>query len=385
MIEQYNLDTKGYDALRKEMVEAIPHYTNAWTDFNASDPGITLVELLCFVADTILYRTNRIPDQSYLNTLRLVAGATRGEIEARLKVLTDSDQQIKYELNDSETTTYILYLDEPFIVYLQYLQNIEKGNPHTVLEMQRAMLSFWELPYRTITSRDFNQLAIGMTSGLKTIKTSTGTSLAKIPPWAQVTRTSIENRENEINVVLISGIHFSYQKDNDNSDTTTALYWRIIDNDERNTAQLKTIAQTYTSYLTSRLLAGTTFFAEPPIFTPVYLDVEVLQDVYVQANDLIIRIQKSIVLYLDPNLGGDQQNGWPYNKPVTPDEITSQIEKIIGVAQVNHVYVNQSIQPGVRATIGLNTLLGVSPTIEASGLYFKGLPQMEQLIITVRG
>jgi|GEM_PF-1515315 len=383
MIELYNLDSKGFEALRKDMVEAIPHHTKDWTNFNPSDPGITLIELLCFVADTLLYRTNRIPDASYLNRLRLVAGATENEIDERLAQLTDSAQKIIYPVFDK--TQYILYIDEPFITYLQYLKDLEKNDSQTVLEMQQAMLKFWQLPFRTITADDFNQLAIRMTAGVKTIKGNTGNSQGTIPPPAQIVRTSIDSDQNKITVVLISGISFVYVKDSKDIKKNTTVYWRITDDDKQNSEQLSKLVDTYTQYTTPRLLTGTIFFAQAPIFTSTYLEVDLQKQTFAETNELIIQTEKALTRFLDPIHGGIQGDGWPYNQPVTPELIQHLVQSLPGVKRTRNVCVNQAMSLGKRATIGLDTYLGNDPNHAISDREFKGLPRLEQLIIRVSG
>jgi hypothetical protein len=51
-----NLDKRDYKQLRDEAIERIPIYAPEWTDFNESDPGLTLVELFAFLADTLLWQ-----------------------------------------------------------------------------------------------------------------------------------------------------------------------------------------------------------------------------------------------------------------------------------------------------------------------------------------
>jgi hypothetical protein len=67
-----NLDNRTFTDLLAEMRSLIPRYGKTWTDYNPSDPGITLLELLAWLAEMVLYRLNRIPDRSYLSFLELL-------------------------------------------------------------------------------------------------------------------------------------------------------------------------------------------------------------------------------------------------------------------------------------------------------------------------
>ena len=66
------LDDRSFSALVATLQEQIPGYSRAWTDFNPSDAGITLLELWCWLAEMILYRMNQIPSRSTTNFLQLI-------------------------------------------------------------------------------------------------------------------------------------------------------------------------------------------------------------------------------------------------------------------------------------------------------------------------
>ena len=66
------LDNRSYQDLVKEAVARIPVHTPEWTNFNDSDPGMTLVQLFAYLTDSILYRANQIPDRNRLKFLSLL-------------------------------------------------------------------------------------------------------------------------------------------------------------------------------------------------------------------------------------------------------------------------------------------------------------------------
>src|SRR6185295_16339530 len=68
------LDDRSYQQLRDELIRRIPVYAPEWTDRNASDPGVTLIELFAFLGENLLFRFNQIPDATklaFLNTLQI--------------------------------------------------------------------------------------------------------------------------------------------------------------------------------------------------------------------------------------------------------------------------------------------------------------------------
>jgi predicted phage baseplate assembly protein len=55
-----NLDTRRFGDLVEEARSIIPRNSPGWTDHNVSDPGITLVELLAWLAEQGFYTANRV-------------------------------------------------------------------------------------------------------------------------------------------------------------------------------------------------------------------------------------------------------------------------------------------------------------------------------------
>ncbi|HJQ69626.1 MAG TPA: putative baseplate assembly protein [Blastocatellia bacterium] len=80
------LDDRSYQQLRDELVRRIPVYTPEWTDHNASDPGITLIELFAFLGENLLFRFNQIPEAARLEFLRLLQIPLRPATASRAMV-----------------------------------------------------------------------------------------------------------------------------------------------------------------------------------------------------------------------------------------------------------------------------------------------------------
>ena len=88
------LDDRSYLQLRDELVRRIPVYAPEWTDHNASDPGITLIELFAFLGENLLYRFNQIPEATRLAFLHLLGIPLRKAVPARAMIavsLTDPE------------------------------------------------------------------------------------------------------------------------------------------------------------------------------------------------------------------------------------------------------------------------------------------------------
>ena len=81
------LDDRTFEQLREELVRRIPVYAPEWTDHNASDPGIALLELFAFLGENLLFRFNQLPESTYLAFLRLLDVPVRPGVPARATVV----------------------------------------------------------------------------------------------------------------------------------------------------------------------------------------------------------------------------------------------------------------------------------------------------------
>lgn len=70
-----NLDDKTFADLVDEARASIPTHHPGWTDHNASDPGIALIEMFAWLTEMVLYRTNHISEATQRTFLKLLTGA----------------------------------------------------------------------------------------------------------------------------------------------------------------------------------------------------------------------------------------------------------------------------------------------------------------------
>ncbi len=82
-----NLDDRRWSDLVDEGRSLIPTYAPEWTDHNVHDPGITVMELLAWIAEMDIYQLNRISDEHKRKFLALV-GVTPEPPRAAQNVLS---------------------------------------------------------------------------------------------------------------------------------------------------------------------------------------------------------------------------------------------------------------------------------------------------------
>jgi hypothetical protein len=81
------LDDRRYQELLDEALARIPVHNPEWTNFNKSDPGVTLIEVFAFLTENLLYRSNQIPERNRRKFLTLLgvplqpASSARGIVQ----------------------------------------------------------------------------------------------------------------------------------------------------------------------------------------------------------------------------------------------------------------------------------------------------------------
>ena len=76
------------DEARRRIIRYCPE----WTEYNLSDPGITLIELFAWMTEMIVYRLNRVPEKTYIKFMELLgiqlqpAQSARTEVTFRLAI-----------------------------------------------------------------------------------------------------------------------------------------------------------------------------------------------------------------------------------------------------------------------------------------------------------
>src|SRR5436305_2645272 len=66
------IDDRRFEDILAEVKSYIPRYTREWTNYNESDPGITLAELFAWMTELLIYRLNQVPDLNYIMFLRML-------------------------------------------------------------------------------------------------------------------------------------------------------------------------------------------------------------------------------------------------------------------------------------------------------------------------
>lgn len=260
-----DLDTRRYDDLVTELQALIPQLAPHWTNRNASDPGVTLIELLAWITETSLYRLNQIPDETIWN---------------------------------------LVYLLQP--EYREQHQN----NPELDLFSTKAeALEWYNERYRAVTAADFEELILEheFPAELMTIARAKATSHFK---------------HGTVVVIIVPDDPEFF-----NEPITTQL--------QDSFAETK---QAVKEFLDQRRLVGTRLRIRGPIFTEVSINIEldIVADADLATVEQLIRtsITQQIIDYVDPNSGGPDANGWPFERPLSVHDIRPIVESVTDVGRV---------------------------------------------------
>jgi len=136
-----NLDDLRFQRdLVDEARKRIIHYCPEWTEYNLSDPGITLIELFAWMTELMVYRLNRVPELNYIKFLEILgmqllpANSARTELTFWLSaslplspgneqtVLVPGGTEVRSELTDEEvifTTDVDLEIIPPLLAHVR--------------------------------------------------------------------------------------------------------------------------------------------------------------------------------------------------------------------------------------------------------------------------
>lgn len=94
------LDDRTYADLVEEARTLIARYAPEWTNHNASDPGITLVELLAYFTEMLIYRLDRITLETKIKFLELLTGNDDWD-SSSAEAIDQALRKVAQEINDS--------------------------------------------------------------------------------------------------------------------------------------------------------------------------------------------------------------------------------------------------------------------------------------------
>lgn len=126
------IDDRRYADIVEEIKTRIARYTPewkpVWNDFNDSDPGITLAQLVAWLSDMLLYRMAKVPDLNYLKFLQMLG--------IELTAAQPAVAQVTFPVKDGTTVPFV---DVPKATQVSAAP--DDGGPPVVYETEASLRS----------------------------------------------------------------------------------------------------------------------------------------------------------------------------------------------------------------------------------------------------
>lgn len=355
-----DLDTCSGQQILAELMRRIPMFTPLWTDFNESDPGITVLQMLCWVGESLLYQTNAIPLETQRNFLRWCLGLA-------FSTNTTAYSAVATQQNDFA-----------FLALQSVLAQMEKGLPLDQEALQAAVLSFLASPYLALTCDDVQTLALETNKVIQAQKPTT-------PPQAQIQRADAMVGDQETVVHILDNATASYQRPsyaNPSVPNAQGILRSLLiyQPPAASTALTQLLAQVNT-FLAPRVLLGSRVTVSAAVLTPISLTVSVLCQAHVQLNVVLAALNTVLFDYFQPG------PAWRYGQPPVLADLRYLIAQTPGVQSIiamNLSYTPTAILSQQMAQLGVNTLIADVPQTPPAMLY-AGLPRLRCLDLLAQG
>lgn len=265
-----NLDNRSYTDLVEQARTLIPKYYPAWTDHNPSDPGIVFIELLAWLTEMVLYRTNQLPDANYLTFLQLLnepgwtlpGELTRATLDAAVRDTILHLRQ-RYRAATREDFEYLLLNQWP-----QTPQDKELFGSAGVLKRVRC------LPQRNLE-----------------LTGSARTALA----------------DGHVSVVVVPNVRGNTPQP---TDALRVALWRFLD---------------------ARRLLTTRHHVVGPDYLQVRISATLYLEEDAPPATIRTRAVDALQAFFHPLTGGLDRQGWPFGRDVQVSEVYEVLDKVPGV------------------------------------------------------
>lgn len=260
-----NLDDHTYADLVAEAQALLPHLQPEWTNHNASDPGIMLIELFAWLTEMVLYRLNEGTNKQtelFLELLngpawqRSAEGDTNTAVRHSILALRD-----RYRAVTVDDFVYLIQQKWPQTAAAQTLAKPEKG---IVITIDRIHC----LPQRLVNAEEM-----------------------------------IETAPGHISLVIMPARK---------------------NNDEQNRQLLEQLW----AFLDVRCLLGVQHHLLLPSHKPVPIQADLHLRADVPPGAALAAARQQLQAYFDPRQGGDSGTGWPFGRSVYASEVYAVLRRI---------------------------------------------------------
>ena len=299
-----NLDDRRYNDLVAEALARIPTYfpqradSPGWTNYNPSDPGITLIELFAYLADILLYRLNRVTDENKLKFIKLLNGPD----------WKPSDTDLRDEIRKA------------------------------VIGIRERYRAVTKDDYEFLSTESFNQCLIETLAPINLVARAYCVPQRNLEAGTELGR--LQLKPEHVSVVIVP----ASEKPNLKPPPLLATAPSDVTNPSSPQPSAEQISALF-SYLDERRMLTTRLHVVGPFYAHVSAQVVIARNSDALNSDLTEAINDSLASLLNP-LPSASGEGWPFGRDVFVSEIYETLEKIPGIDFITDVMLNSSCTPG---------------------------------------
>jgi hypothetical protein len=282
-----NLDNRTYNDLLEEALALLPTSSPEWTNFNPSDPGITVVELFAYLSEMLIYRLNRVTDENLRKFVKLLNGP-------EYVVPPDAD-----------------------------LRN----------QILQAVLGIRER-YRAVTADDYEFLA---STTFNQFLTKSNSQLPQIARAHCVPRRNLDGGQESARLAEMP------------EHVSVVILPVTADAEVVNPQPSQQLIDALFQFLDERRILTTRIHVAGPIYAPVATELVIARMPDVLEDDLRSLAEQALRSFLTP-VRSDQSNGWPFGRDVFVSDVYDLLERIPGVDFITDVMLtSQAKQNDLRS------------------------------------
>lgn len=325
-----NLDVMNAQQVLDQLVRRVPGYSPAWTDHNASDPGVTLLQMLVWICEGTAYTADAVPLETYRNMLRWVVGLSSA---VALPGTSDYATDFPYATYADNTAQ-----DPAYESLKNTLVQVEIGAPLGYTALHEAVVAYRKAPFLAITPNDLSALTKEISAFIDAQALQGQTSL-------HVARLCLNQRGDVTDLFLVNDGAYSYSPPNDDGSGAFSVVLTSPLDDPTSQAEVA-LLQAVRQYLAARTLLGSAIAIRHAHLC--YLEVQCTVRCF--ARERADQVATAVLTTLEQALQPAREDGghdWAYGRQVDAAALMPVIASVSGVDRVENLTIGAFRPPVV--------------------------------------
>jgi hypothetical protein len=302
-----NLDDRSYADLTAQAQSLIPSLYPEWTNHNPSDPGITLVELLAWLTEMLMFQVDQIPPANTGKFLKLLNGPPPAGTPAAAS---------------------------------------PPATPQSLDDAIRQTITGLRERYRAVTPGDWEWLALETWPQTDAAgKLPGGGKLARVHfvPRRDLSATDPAQRsavaQAHVSLVVMPQPVPAGPAPASGGPAPGSVGPAPAPAAGAGADSQDALFQALWQFFDERRLLTVRHHVVGPAYLPVQISANLALREDAPADDALAQAHDALVAYYDPLTGGSEQAGWPFGRPVYASEASAVLERVSLVDYVEDVQV----------------------------------------------